>query len=357
MNRTNKILVVVLLLQLALVAVVRLADTKPVVSALEPIVSVDSAAVDKIEIYDKLSAKSADDAKAKIVLEKTGDSWKLSSHYDYPATTSKVDELLTKISNMKAREPVATSRARHRQLRVANDKYERRIIVSAGGDTTEFYLGTSAGRQQTAVRIKGEEKTYGVTGITAYAANVSPSSWIDTNYFTAKGDTKSLKVTNAQGTFWFQRDDGTSSWKHMANHAGSPGEGAEVEVTAPEVTAPKGKELDRGRIDGLSSKVRSLRLSEPADPALLAGEPIATVTFDAGEKNHVLKIGAEVNGKYPVRLDEGRPVLVIKATLDDIVNLSTETLYRVPPKPDEKPSAPPAGMPQLPPGLPPMPQR
>ncbi len=371
MNRTNQILVVVLILQVALVAVVRLADTKPVVSTLEAIVSVDSAAVDKIEIYDKLSGDSAATSaattnsaatseKAKIVLEKTGDSWKLSSHYNYPAMTSKVDELLTKISNMKAREPVATSKTRHRQLRVAKDKYERRIIVSSGGKTTEFYLGTSAGRQQTAVRIKGDERTFGVTGITTYAASVSPTSWIDTNYFTAEGDTQSMKVTNAHGAFLFKRDDGASSWKHV--RAGDVASGDNQDGSAPvEVNPPKGKELDEGRIVGLSSKVRALRLAEPADPALLTNEPIATVTFNTGDKNHVLKIGAEVSGKYPVRLDEGRPVLITKATLDDIVNLSTETLYREPPKPGEKPSAPPAGRPQLPPGfpqggLPPMPQ-
>ena len=349
MSRTNQILLAVLVVQIILVAVVRLADTKPVVAKLTPIVSINQDDVTKIELFGATTtnAESADADKKNepaIALERTGDQWKLSSHFDYPADKKKAEELLGKIAGMKARSPVATGQARHRHLRVAEDKYERRVRVTSGGETTEFFIGTSAGRQQTAIRIKGEDKTFGVTGITAYAANVTPSSWLNTEYFKAAGSTEKLSVTNSHGNFEFARADAAASWTYLA-------------ADGTEVPAPTDKELDGEKIAALVSNVSTVRLSEPADPALVgSGSDTVTVKFNAGEKNHTLTItpttGTEVDGKYVVRVDENRPVLVTKSALEGLATLAADTLFRDPPKPEDTPPPTPGpGGQQIPPEL------
>ena len=340
MNRTNLILIGVLVVQLGLIAAVHLSKSDASIAKLEPILELDAAAVQKIEIFAKDAVEKNDGAPA-IILDRSSGTWQLGSHFDYPAVGSKVDELITNLAGMKAREPVANKATTHRKFAVAEDKYERRLIIHQKvGEPIELFVGVAAGAGQVAVRQKGQEKVFGATGVTSYGIATSASSWIERDYYKLAPGVASLVITNGSGEFELKRDAAGSPWKRFAGDA--------------EVPVPEGKVLDEAKVGGLGNKLANIVLSEPADPALAGETPVVTVRFKAvGDENeHVMRIGAETDNRLPIVIDTQVPVWVAKSVLQGFIDLTGEDLYRDPPKEGETPPAPtPPGGAQLPPDI------
>ncbi len=338
MSRTNLILVAILIVQLGLAAVVYMGKSDASIAKLEPILELDATAVTKIEIFDK-DAKTKTEGAPSIALDKSSGTWTLASHFQYPATTKKVSELITNLTAMKAREPIASKTSTHRKFAVSDDKYERRVIIHRSvGEPLEIYVGSAAGQRQTAIRLKGQEKVYGATGITAWGIAVTTTAWIDPAYFKAPGAPLSFTVKNANGEFEFRRDSQTAPWKRLAGDA--------------EVPVPAGKELDKTKIDEVLRSVSNITLNEPADPATSFTAPTVTAKFKAGsaDPEQVIVIGTEKENRLPLRAGSLPPVWVTKASLQTLLDLKGDELYR---DPSDDPPAPPPGPPGGMQGLPP----
>lgn len=336
MSRTNQILAAALVAQLALIAWVWSSGDDRSLPRLEELTAIESDAVTRLEIYDRLEKAPEAEPEPAVVLEKSAEGWVLASHHGYPADETKVADFLDKLAGMKSRGPVATQASRHRQLRVAPERYDRKLVVHrGGGEPLTIYLGTSAGRGKGAVRIEGEDATHGVAGINAYAAGETARRWVDEAYF-ENPDTPiaSLVIENAAGRFELEK--GEAGWKRVSGES--------------EVAAPPGKELDAQKIDALAAKLETVRLAEPADPAKKGFSPVATVTFAKadGSGRHELRIGAKEEERHLVAVDDRRPVWVEPVAVKDLVELSEESLYR---EPGAEPAAPGPGA--LPGGMPP----
>ena len=336
MTRTNQILVAAVVVQVGLIALVWSSGSERSLAKLEPIVEVKADSVNKIEVYDRLEPGDKAPAKPAVVVSRTPKGWVLSSHHDYPVKESAVDALLTKLEGLKSRGPVTTQASRHRQLRVAADRYERKLVIHAGGEPLVLYLGSAAGRGKTALRVEGRDEIHGAPGLTSYSVGAAPRSWVETEYFKKGPDAITrLTVTNKQGTFDLKRADGEAPWKRF-----------EGEV---EVPVPANKELDSGAVDALAGIVNRLTLWEPADPAKKGFAPAATLAFVAGDATHTLKIGELKDDRYLAAIDDRSPVWINKANLEPVVSFGPDKLYRDPPKPGDE--ARPDEVPQLPPGL------
>lgn len=343
MTRGNKILLVVLVVQVGLAALMLTRDRGGGLAPLAEVASkLDATKVSKLQIFDRREPGATAEDKPAVELTASGADWTLSSHFGFPADGGKVAKLLTDLSVMKARGPMTKGVARHAQLGVADADYERKVVITDDSGERVFYVGKGAGGRQTAVRRGGESQVFGVAGISAYAIDAEPGGWVAKTYTTVDTEAvAAIDVTAGGKTTSLDRTGG--AW-------------ALLEGGAP-VTEP----VDATKADGLLEQLASITLVEPADPARDVSAPTATITLrmkappapapaaptDAGvpaiseppppapppRTFDVLADGE----RYWVR-ERGnlRAVLVDKSALEAVIAMSRATLVTAPP-----PAAPP----------------
>jgi hypothetical protein len=282
---------------------------------------------------------------------------------------------------MQARAPMATTRSRQAQLAVADDHYDRKLVLSTGdGDAnkTVIYVGSSGGHGEVPVRVAGSDAIYSVSSTISRNGSTRLTHWVEPKYVDAPVvQMKSFQVQNEAMSVLFQHaDDGT--WTAV-------GLGSELH-------APEGQELNQDKIKGMARKIGALRLTAVAGTKVVPDygldEPQTTVTVtlkpakqaaaeaDAGPASttspaveeaagdtFVVTIGAKKDDHYFMK-EASNPFVVeaLASALDDLVELTPDALYREPKKQaagGAKPGAMPAGAhaPRggMPPGMPTMP--
>jgi hypothetical protein len=374
-NKLNRILVGVLGFQVALVLLFHLVGDDTSIGSFEPLVA--GLAKDKLErvrIFDATApdqsgaAEKKDDAAKKdknapaVDLVKKGEAWVLASHFDYPVDADKVTDLVGKIEGLRSRGAIASGKARQKQLEVADDSYQRKVVITAGGKDVTLYLGASAGSRQSSVRLAGQEEVHGVLGLTAFGVSAQPSGWAEGAYVDVPAERiATLDLVNANGTFHFERAASGNGWQ--VSHNGQP------------ITPPAGMELNKSEIDKVVTRASKISMAEPGDPKRAIDKPLATVTLrllpehegagaaDAGaaeqvstideNQDRVIEIAAsDKKDRYYVR-EKGKPTAILVEALS-ITDLAEITRDRLQKKIEEKkPEAGPGEMPMegLPPGL------
>src|SRR4051812_15631452 len=127
LSKFHKVLIGLLVVQLALVAIVTLTGGHDAPVTPRPLLAgFDVAAVTRVQIY-------GNDGKLAVDLGKRDTAWTVTSAFDYPAETSKITDLLSPLAKLVVTEPLATSPTRQKQLKVADDQFERRLVITAGG--------------------------------------------------------------------------------------------------------------------------------------------------------------------------------------------------------------------------------
>ncbi len=380
MNKVNRILVGVLAFQLLLVLFVYLRGEDTGIGTLEPLLpGLAGAKVERVRVFDRTSPdpdaeKKEEEAKAKpganpsIDLVKKGESWVLASHFGYPVDAQKVTDLVGKIEGMRSRAPIASGKARQKQLEVADDSYQRKVVVTAGGKDTTFYVGASAGQRQASVRLAGSDEIHGVTGLTAYGVASQPSAWVDTGYVDVQPDRiASFDVVNGKGSFHFEHASDGKAWQ--ASTGGQP------------ITPPAGMELNKGEIEKLVNRASKIYLAEPADAKRALDKPLATVTLrlkpeptqgeeeaegaaDAGAaeavstaesapEERVIEIAAsDKKDRYYVR-EKGRAqaILVDALSITELIEVNRDRLIQKIGEKKEPAEGMPPGMEGMPPGM------
>ena len=96
-----------------------------------------------------------------VVLERRDDHWQLPAVNGFPAADEKVTALLEKLARIQRRIPVATSEAAQTRFRVAEDRFERRLVLEDGKQVLgTLYLGDSPGFRRLFVRVSGDSAIY-----------------------------------------------------------------------------------------------------------------------------------------------------------------------------------------------------
>lgn len=368
MNRTNRILAGLLGVQVLLALLVFIKHDDNRIGKLEPLI--DGLAADKVErirVFDSYppAKQQAEEAKKKgskdqpaVDLVKRGSDWQLASHFDYPADGSKVTDLLDKVTAIRTRGPIASGKARQKQLEVADDDYQRKLVITAGGKDITMYVGASAGARQTSVRLAGSNDVHGAAGLSAFAVGATASAWIDTSYFKVeKEQISSIEVTNQNGTFTLEPGAAGAAWN--------------VEMNGKPVPVPTGQEIDKDYVDRVVSRVSSMIMSEPGDPKKNVDKPTVTVVVQmkapqaAGGADGGPPATSQPGAQYTIDIGEsgekdksfvkvrGSPhaALMHSLSLSELSELSATKLVK---KHEDKPAAPEGGegMPEgLPPGI------
>ena len=174
-------LIAALAIQLAVVAALIAVKSGGSVEP-EPFLEFDADAVD---------ALSVSGGQGEVALAKKDDAWQLPE--GLPADGAKVDGVIEKLADAAGGWPVATSASVHERFELTEDNHQRRVKLSAGGDTVaDIYLGTSPGYRKTHARRADDDDIYAIT-FANYEAGMKESDWLDKSLLRPDGALTGLR--------------------------------------------------------------------------------------------------------------------------------------------------------------------
>lgn len=310
MNKINKILAVVLVVQVVLLGLraVWPSSSGGSSSSGGPLVAkFDPSAVNQIQVTN--------DQGKKITLKLVDNNWVLPDYGDYPVEATRVLMVLNNIKQLKTDRLITESPTSLRALQVSQDQFVRLIeLDQADGKSHKLYLGKSGGGNTTHVRLDDQNAVYLVSEISTQDVGAEPTGWIDTQYFSVSPDqVVSLRLQNAQGDFLFTKTGDTwsstlvgtgetfnqNNFSQLLNYA-----------TSLTITAPISKELKDTY--GLNAPQATITLevmepvassATPASPSLggTSGTPVPTATQQMVQKEYSFQIGAALQDGVVVK--------------------------------------------------------
>jgi hypothetical protein len=363
LTRFHKILLALLAAQVVLaIVVLSRGDDSAALKGHPILAGFDAAKVTRLQVLAGKDAKPLD-------LVKRDGGWVLASGFDYPVDQTKVNDALSPIAKLTAAAPIATQAGRHKQLHVADDDFERKLVITQDGKDTTLYIGGSAGLRRVAVRVGGHDDVFGVAGITAGAVGSEPRQWVDPAYvklsrddiakLVVARDGKTVELAHGVPPPPAPAGSGAGSGSGTGSGAGSaagsaapPGPPAaehwSVTVGGAPITLAAGESIDEAAIDRLVGQAGTIDLSSPADPKRDASRPTATITIDRKASGTttpaptILDVIADGTSYWVHDRGLPRAVLVDKARLDDVLGVDRDKVVK-------KPAPPPA--PPVPPGV------
>lgn len=324
MNRLNRILIVILALQLVLAAAVlwpRGATTSAEGQSLFP----DLNAEQIVEV-------TISDANGETIrLAKQADGWALPEAGDYSIEEDKVTPLLTKIAELQADRLVTQTSGSHQRLKVAEGDFERRVdLVLADGTRHQLYVGSSPSFGVAHVRAAGQDEVYLTSELSSQDAGTQATAWVDRIYFSLPQDqVVGLTLENSNGRFEFEKEGDTWTLKDLA----------------------AGEVLDEASVQTLISRAASMAMLQPLGKEDLIEygmqEPSATVllqTQSEGEdaKTYTLRVGAkdpDDNSYVVTSLESPYFVRVADFAVKDLVEKGRNDFLELPPTPTPLPEA------------------
>jgi hypothetical protein len=369
LTRVHKILIGLLAVQIALIAVTLLRSGEPPAVKDAPLLpGLDPAKVTRVRLFASGAEKPGVD-----LVRKGAGSWVVASHSDYPADAAKVKGLIEPLAKIAAGEPIATSATRHKQLRVADRDFDRKIVldVEGAGEKT-LVIGNSLGTRRTALRIGGDD-VYAATDVSFFAAE--PAGFVSTKYLDIpKAEIERVAIRRDQQMIELARvpappppaplapaPAGAGSGSAAAPAApapgapppgapgadeGAPGEGSGSAAAAPAevwsvmidgagVKLAAGETLDTDAIERIAGQAASIDLKTPADPKRDASKPTATITIHRKkvEQQIVLDVIADGESYWIKQRDLDRAILVDKSAIGDLVLVDRDKLVKKPPAP------------------------
>lgn len=208
----------------------------------------------------------------------------------FPLDAGKMDSLLDKLASLKYGLPVATSAESLKRFKVADDEFERRVLLKKSGDTVaELFLGTGSGVRKSHLRNADQQAVY-VAEIGSYDVPVAVDEWQDKTLLqVAKDDVIGIKLGDLSLSLIEEKPD-------------TPAAAAKESATS---TSPKpklwkadslaeGQQLDQSAINQALSSFDSLRISKvlgkEAKPEYQLDKPEVTVslTFKGGKRDYQL---------------------------------------------------------------------
>jgi hypothetical protein len=328
-GRWNQILGIVLLLQVALVALTHWPQSAEDVTS-KPLVTFPRDAITEIEITSGTEPGSTKPADSVLLVNKGTDGWVLANAYDYPADPSKVTDLLDKLMAISVRKPVATQETSQSSLKVADADFGRKVRVKAGSDELTFYVG-AARSNAVNVRKAGEKEVYEARGVSEYQLKNNARGFYDSSYTSTTFDAiDHFTIRNASGTFTLVRR-ADKTW-YVEGHEAAPVDANETDslvrrVATIRMSEPAGKEIKPEM--GLDGKTRVEWSTTETPPAAEDGTPAEPVV-----RKHGLTIGATTDTMAYIKSDES--AYVVKTYDSGMKPLREATVASLAPKPEPK---------------------
>ncbi len=330
MNKLNRILIIVLVLQLALVTTVLWPRSTTT--------GEDQSLFPDLETNRVVSVTITGAAGARIEMAKEGAGWVLPEADNYPVQGENMDSLLTKIAGLQTGQAVTETSSSHERLGVADNAFERRVEFHLDDGTLyTLYVGTSPSYGTIHVRAGGQDKVYLTSDLTMYDVGVLPTDWADRVYFSVPSDqVMGLTLENDNGVFKFIRF--VSGGELMpAQEVWSL-----TDITPEETLNPEAVTTLLTRVSSVSM-IRPLGTEEKPEYGM--DEPTAVVTLrtqseEEGSKLYTLRVGAQdvENEGYVVSSSESPYyVRVSEYTVQSLIESTRQDFLEVPPTPEATP--------------------
>ena len=336
MTKLNRILVVLLVLQLGLAAVVLWPRRVATEDAQSLFPDLEANRVVRVTI----TGADGD----RIEMAKDGGDWVLAEADDYPVQSGEVSALLVKIAGLQTGQPVAETSSSHERLGVAEDAYQRLVEFELDDGTGyTLYVGTSPTYGASHVRAGGQDQVYLTSDLLTADVGVLPTDWADRTYFSVPQDqVMRLRLENQNGEFTFIR-------------LVSGGELAPVQELWSMADLTQDETLNTTAVDTLLSRAASVLMQQPLGTEEKSeygmDNPTAVVTLrtqneEEGAKNYTLRVGAQdpADGSYVVHSSESPYyVRVSEYTVQRFVEAVREDFLELPPTPEATPEGTPEG--------------
>lgn len=276
MNKTVKILAIVLAAQLLLAVEINLSD-RDISDGNEPatLVSFDAEKIDRITLEGPNNAK--------VTLAKSSNNWVLPDLSDFPVNNGKVTQLIERLKALRSGTPVATSTGARERFKVSDEAFERRISLSSGDETlARLYLGSSPGMRLIHARNEADDAIYAVK-MAAYDVPVKQSDWEDKSVLTLSKSTIAAIEVNGLALERSLSETGSESGRNKAADESSP------QPVWQAVGLEEGKTLSTEAVNKLAGLLADLRfdrvLGREAKEEYGLNDPVLTLMLSqkAGE--------------------------------------------------------------------------
>jgi hypothetical protein len=182
----------------------------------------------------KLAAEDADKitkiqiqnaGKGEVVLEKQGDSWKLTKPVNYPANQANVKALIDNLKELRLKDSIDTGKAQYATYDLEDEKAVHVQLYKDATKAFDLYFGKSGSRGQM-TRLTDKDGVYVTSGYSSYLYTREVKDWRDRDILKFE-DTNvvSATITNENGVFSFSKNDD----KWTGTFKGKPIPGFEVE--------------------------------------------------------------------------------------------------------------------------------
>lgn len=325
MTKMNKILVGLLVLQVVLIMGMRF-GSEPTLdySNTKVLPGLDADAVTSVEVFGPPKTGDGPTQNHVVIAKKNG-AWGVATADDFPVDATKVKELTEKLAGLTSRTRVLDSETYHEKLEVAPDKFQRKIVLDAGGQKTTLYVGSSASFKNTHVRVDGQKEVYLVNDLSTSDIGDRAWHWVEREYLKFdKANVWSVNVKNAKGEITLEKNPVDSTW-------------AALGIT---------QALDTTKVDDLVRKASTINLEAPVakavKPEFGLDAPLATVTLVTGTSTITgmppqktdtvtVKIGkkVEADNQYYVKASTSEYVVKVQAyAVDPLVNNGKDALIK-----------------------------
>lgn len=266
MNRTNQLLLAALVVQAVAVVGVSMGREEVRISA--PTVLLEGFDVSKIKEITVFGPMGIGDGeKTQVELKHDGTQWLVASAGDYPTEKDKVQKLLDSLKALKTRGPVVSKSSYYKKLEVADDKYQRKLVLKGGDKPVELILGSSPAYKKLHVRLAGTKDVAVVDGLSTFDVGARGADWVDKKYLDVdEKDLWAVKIQNKRGQTALEKDPVSGTWTSLG--------------------LKPSEKVNKSVLDDLVRKARSMNLEEPvgatANPAHGFAQPLATITLVTG---------------------------------------------------------------------------
>ncbi|MBK1710179.1 hypothetical protein CKO17_14005 [Marichromatium gracile] len=272
------------------------------------------------EAVARVTIAGPDDSEP-LVLERGEDGWTLASLGGVPVRAGQVARLLDTLGALRRTPPIATSDAALARFRVADDAFERRLVLAdqAGEPLATLYAGDSPGYRRLFARPAGETAVLDLPLALADLSNRA-EDWIDTGLLRVEPE----QITAIAGDGWRVARDG---------------EGWQLEG------ATEGRSADQHAIDTLVRSVANLGYRTLLDAGAESGldQPVLELDLSLETGTRHYRIGALDDGDYALQSDHLPHVFRLsRYDLGELLDLEADDLTVAPeaPTPAEEPASP-----------------
>jgi|GEM_PF-1982959 hypothetical protein len=301
-TKLNRILVLLLFVQLGLFAATRLYPEDATPNKATPLFS----STLKAEQVSNITVE--DDKGKKVELSIVDGSWVVKSAGNYATKKDKVKDLVAKVLGISVRQPAASKSVYHHKLEVAADKFQRKVTLQPrSGKAVTFLLGSSAGLKRVHLRRVDQQETYAVGDLTSWEFGAEARDWIDTQYFKLdRNNVVEISLTNAEGTLSLTKN---AMGKWALNDL------------------PEDKELNEAEVDSLLSSIAFLHLAEPVgkQPKSIYGLSAPTAVLKIVTEKGQGETGEKANAKTQAAASTSQPSPREKVRITDTLAIGAES--------------------------------